>query len=249
MQPSSSPKPCTRPAAGGRVQHRQRPRRRLVVAELSSHPDVAKVTFTGSTAVVFVRSCALRAETMKRITLELGGKGPNIILADADVEGRGLDRLVAVGFLPTAARPASPARAGLGRRDRACRSSSNASGRRSRPSRSGGPRDPSAVKVGPMVRPKVSGIGCKATFIWAWKEGWPNVLVAAGEGRPAGLLASGGWFVQLDGLRHRRAQRHAHRPRGDFWAGAVRHPLPDNEEEAIAIANTTAPLRPAGLCR
>ena len=47
----------------------------VVGAELSSHPDVAKVTFTGSTAVgrAILRAAA---ETMKRVTLELGGKGP-----------------------------------------------------------------------------------------------------------------------------------------------------------------------------
>jgi aldehyde dehydrogenase (NAD+) len=49
----------------------------VVGAELSSNPDVAKVTFTGSTAVgrLIKRSAA---ETMKRVTLELGGKGPNV---------------------------------------------------------------------------------------------------------------------------------------------------------------------------
>src|ERR1700757_2580662 len=69
----------------------------LVGAELSAHPDVAKVTFTGSTAVgrSIMRS---GAETMKRITLELGGKGPNIILPDADVEAA-VSTIVAVGFL------------------------------------------------------------------------------------------------------------------------------------------------------
>src|ERR1700757_3481428 len=57
----------------------------VVGAELSSHPDVAKVSFTGSTGV---GRAILRAasETMKRVTLELGGKGPNIILEDADLE-------------------------------------------------------------------------------------------------------------------------------------------------------------------
>ncbi|MET8953386.1 aldehyde dehydrogenase family protein [Streptomyces sp. NPDC004393] len=54
-------------------------------AELVAHPGVDKVAFTGSTAVG--REIAARAGAdFKRVTLELGGKSPNIVLADADVE-------------------------------------------------------------------------------------------------------------------------------------------------------------------
>ncbi len=54
-------------------------------ARLVEHPDVAKIAFTGSTAVG--RTIAARAaETIKRVTLELGGKSANIIFADADLE-------------------------------------------------------------------------------------------------------------------------------------------------------------------
>lgn len=57
----------------------------VVGAELSTHPDVNKISFTGSTAVG--KSIArLGADTMKRVTLELGGKSANIILDDADFE-------------------------------------------------------------------------------------------------------------------------------------------------------------------
>jgi acyl-CoA reductase-like NAD-dependent aldehyde dehydrogenase len=54
-------------------------------ARLVEHPDVAKVAFTGSTEVG--RSIAAgAAKTIKRVTLELGGKSPNLVFADADVE-------------------------------------------------------------------------------------------------------------------------------------------------------------------
>jgi aldehyde dehydrogenase (NAD+) len=54
-----------------------------VGTELTSNPDVQKVAFTGSTQIgKLVARNAL--ETMKRFTLELGGKSPNIILDDAD---------------------------------------------------------------------------------------------------------------------------------------------------------------------
>ena len=49
------------------------------------HPDVAKVAFTGSTEVGR-RIAARAAETIKRVTLELGGKSANVIFADADLE-------------------------------------------------------------------------------------------------------------------------------------------------------------------
>ncbi len=55
-----------------------------VGARLSSHPDVRKVAFTGSTEIGKAILSA-SADTVKRVTLELGGKGPNIILDDADL--------------------------------------------------------------------------------------------------------------------------------------------------------------------
>jgi betaine-aldehyde dehydrogenase len=52
---------------------------------LVHHPDVAKIAFTGSTEVG--RSIAAgAAQTIKRVTLELGGKSANVVFADADVE-------------------------------------------------------------------------------------------------------------------------------------------------------------------
>ena len=52
---------------------------------LVEHPGIDKIAFTGdtSTGKSIMRSAA---DTLKRITLELGGKSPNIVLADADVE-------------------------------------------------------------------------------------------------------------------------------------------------------------------
>lgn len=52
---------------------------------LVEHPGVAKVVFTGSTAVgrQIMAKCAAG---VKRVTLELGGKSPNIVFADADIE-------------------------------------------------------------------------------------------------------------------------------------------------------------------
>ena len=53
---------------------------------IASHPDVSMVTFTGSTAVgQSIMKAA--AGNVKKIGLELGGKSPNVIFADADLEG------------------------------------------------------------------------------------------------------------------------------------------------------------------
>lgn len=56
-----------------------------VGAALVDHPDVAKITFTGSDttgAAIYAQA----ARTMKRVTLELGGKSPNIVFADANLD-------------------------------------------------------------------------------------------------------------------------------------------------------------------
>ncbi len=59
------------PTAGGAIAH---------------HPDVDKVAFTGSTEVGRLIMEAAARSNLKRVTLELGGKSPNIIFADADFD-------------------------------------------------------------------------------------------------------------------------------------------------------------------
>ncbi|UTI66602.1 aldehyde dehydrogenase family protein [Paraconexibacter antarcticus] len=54
-------------------------------ARLVEHPDVAKVAFTGSTAVGRAIA-ATAAQSIKRVTLELGGKSANVVFADAEIE-------------------------------------------------------------------------------------------------------------------------------------------------------------------
>lgn len=54
-----------------------------VGSQLSTHPDVQMISFTGSTRAGKAITKAA-ADTLKRVTLELGGKGANVIFADAD---------------------------------------------------------------------------------------------------------------------------------------------------------------------
>ena len=58
---------------------------RAASLELASNPKVAKISFTGSTAVGKMLA-SLASKTLKRISLELGGNAPFIVFDDADVD-------------------------------------------------------------------------------------------------------------------------------------------------------------------
>jgi len=58
---------------------------RTVGERIVEHPDVAKVAFTGSTEVGR-RVAEIASQTIKRVTLELGGKSANVVFADADLD-------------------------------------------------------------------------------------------------------------------------------------------------------------------
>lgn len=69
----------------------------IIGGELTTNPDIAKISFTGSTIVG--KTIARNAvDTMKRVTLELGGKSPNILLDDADL-GKAIPMAVAAAFM------------------------------------------------------------------------------------------------------------------------------------------------------
>jgi acyl-CoA reductase-like NAD-dependent aldehyde dehydrogenase len=70
---------------------------RAIGERLASHPDVDMVSFTGSTAVGR-RIAELAAQTVKPTAMELGGKSPNVVLDDADLE-RAIPDAVAKCFL------------------------------------------------------------------------------------------------------------------------------------------------------
>jgi len=59
---------------------------KIAGAALSSHMDVDKVAFTGSTVVGRQVMKAAAGSNLKKVTLELGGKSPNIVFNDADIE-------------------------------------------------------------------------------------------------------------------------------------------------------------------
>ena len=59
---------------------------KIAGAALTSHMDVDKVAFTGSTVVGRQVMKAAAGSNLKKVTLELGGKSPNIVFNDADIE-------------------------------------------------------------------------------------------------------------------------------------------------------------------
>jgi len=66
-------------------------------AALSSHPDVDKIAFTGSTEVgkLIVQAAS---GNLKKVSLELGGKSPNIVFADADIDAAVIGSANAIFF-------------------------------------------------------------------------------------------------------------------------------------------------------
>lgn len=69
----------------------------VVGAEISRNPDISKISFTGST-VVGKMIAKEAVDNLKRVTLELGGKSPNIILDDADLS-KAIPMAVAAAFM------------------------------------------------------------------------------------------------------------------------------------------------------
>ncbi len=68
-----------------------------VGAAISKHPDIDMVSFTGSTRAGKIIS-KHAADTIKRVALELGGKSPNIVFADCDLERQIADSIVLCMF-------------------------------------------------------------------------------------------------------------------------------------------------------
>lgn len=64
---------------------------------LAAHPGVDKVAFTGETETGR-RIAALASESLKRVSLELGGKSPNIVFADADIDAAVVGSLWAIYY-------------------------------------------------------------------------------------------------------------------------------------------------------
>jgi aldehyde dehydrogenase (NAD+) len=158
----------------------------IVGAELVRNPDVAKISFTGSVAV---GQSIMRdgAATMKRVTLELGGKSPTILLDDAALE-RAIPSALVLAFMNSGQACAAGTRllvpkSRLDEVKRAIRDEMRAF-------TLGDPADPKTA-VGPMV--SQNQYERVQSYIRKGIEEGAEVLVG-GEGHPPGLEA--GYFVK-----------------------------------------------------
>jgi len=158
----------------------------VVGAELVRHPDVAKISFTGS---VGVGEKIMRdgAATMKRVTLELGGKSPTIVLEDAVLD-RAIPTALTVAFLNSGQACAAGTRL-LVPRTR-LDAVKEAIRRSMRAFTVGDPADPRTA-IGPMVSQKQ--YERIQSYIRKGIEEGAEVLVG-GEGHPEGFEA--GYYVK-----------------------------------------------------
>jgi aldehyde dehydrogenase (NAD+) len=198
----------------------------VVGAELTKSPDIAKISFTGSTAVgkSIVKAAA---DTVKRVTLELGGKSPSLILEDADFEAA-VPMAIAAGFENSGQACLAGTRILVPktRQSDVLRLAKLAMAQK----KVGDLHDP-ATTIGPMVSARQYdrvqryirlGIEAGAT------------LVAGGEGHPDGL---GGYFVKptvfVDVTNDMTIARE------EIFGPVLCILTYRDEEEAVAIANDT----------
>lgn len=197
-----------------------------VGTQLSTHPDVDMVSFTGSTRAGTAISKAA-ADSIKRVSLELGGKGANIIFADADEKA--VTRGVRHCFNNSGQSCNAPTRMLVERSiyDQAVETARTVAGKTEV-----GAADVEGRQIGPVVSEtqfnKIQGLIKKGI-----DEG--ATLVAGGAGRPEGI--NQGYFVCPTVFSDVNSDM-------TIWREEIFGPVLsitpfDSEEEAIRLANDT----------
>ncbi|MCX4160326.1 MULTISPECIES: aldehyde dehydrogenase family protein [Paraburkholderia] len=199
----------------------------VVGATLAAHPKIAKISFTGSTAV---GKSILRtgAETMKRVTLELGGKSPTLLLDDANF-AEALPLALNLAFMNSG---------------QACIAGTRLLVPEQRLDeviervrtliaaiQSGDPYDP-ATTIGPMVNRKQYE---RVQHYIRVGEEEGATLIAGGAGRPEGLTR--GYFVKPTVFAH--VTNDMTIAREEIFGPVLSILAYRSEEEAIEIANDT----------
>ena len=198
-----------------------------VGAALSRHPDIQMMSFTGSTraGIAVTRDAA---ETVKRVTLELGGKSPNLVFADCDLEAR-VAASVRECMFNTGQSCDAPTRLLV---ERSCYGEALRIAEQTADSITVGDPTQEGDHIGPLFD-KIQYDRVQAMIKVGLAEG--ATLLAGGPGRPEGLAK--GWFVKptifADVSNDMRiAQEEI------FGPVLVIIPFAD-EAEGIAIANNT----------
>jgi aldehyde dehydrogenase (NAD+) len=197
----------------------------VVGAELVRNPDVAKISFTGSAAV---GESIMRdgAATMKRVTLELGGKSPTILLDDANLEAA-IPAALGMAFLNSGQACAAGTRLLVPSKRLEAAKRAIADAMVAFPV--GDPADPKTA-VGPMVSQKQ--YERIQSYIRKGIEEGAQVLVG-GEGHPPGL--EGGYFVKPTVFVN--VSNDMTIAREEIFGPVLSVIAYDSEEDAIRIAN------------
>jgi len=197
----------------------------VVGAEMVRNPDVAKISFTGSVAVgqQIMRD---GAATMKRVTLELGGKSPTVLLDDAALD-KAIPSALILAFMNSGQACAAGTRllvpkSRLEQVKRAIRDEM-------RNYTVGDPSDPKTM-VGPMVSQKQ--YDRVEAYIRKGIEEGAEVLVG-GEGHPKGL--EGGYFVKPTVFVNVKNDMTI--AQEEIFGPVLSVIAYDSEDEAIRIAN------------
>ena len=199
----------------------------VVGGALSRHPNVQMMSFTGSTraGTAVTRDAA---DSVKRVTLELGGKSPNLVFADCNLEER-VTQSVAECMFNTGQSCDAPTRLLV---ERSCYDEAVEIARRAAQATTVGNPEQEGDHIGPLFD-QIQFDRVQNMIQVGIDEG--ANLIAGGMGRPEGIEA--GWFVQptifADVNNTMRIAR-------EEIFGPVLAIIPfDTEEEAVAIANDT----------
>jgi aldehyde dehydrogenase (NAD+) len=195
---------------------------------ISSHPDIDMVSFTGSTrAGILIAKAA--ADTVKRVTQELGGKSANIVLPDADLHQAVSDGILAA-FRNAGQSCIAPTRMLVHR------SQLDEAGEIARQSvarmKVGDPMDP-AVVVGPLAN-KAQFEKVQKMIEIGIREG--GTLVCGGPGRPDGVNDRG-YFVRPTVFADVTPDMTI--AREEIFGPVLSMMTYDSEEQAISMANDT----------
>ena len=199
----------------------------VVGSALSRHSDVQMMSFTGSTraGTAVTRDAA---DSVKRVTLELGGKSPNLVFADCDLQER-VTQSVAECMFNTGQSCDAPTRLLV---ERACYDEAVEIARRAAEATAVGDPEAEGDHIGPLFD-QIQFDRVQNMIQVGIDEG--ATLLVGGLGRPEGFDA--GWYVRptvfSDVNNSMRIAR-------EEIFGPVLAIIPfDDEEEAVAIANDT----------
>lgn len=194
---------------------------------MSEHKDIDMMSFTGSTRAGTAVTKA-SADTVKRVTLELGGKSPNLVFADCDLEVR-VAASVSECFYNTGQSCNAPTRMLV---ERSCYDQAvEIAAKTANEQRVDDPAKP-GDHIGPLFD-KIQYDRVQSMIEIGINEG--ARVVAGGLGKPDGLDA--GWFVKPTVFADVNNQMRIAR---EEIFGPVLVMIPfDSEEEAIEIANDT----------